>query len=79
MSSRGHGPKYTPGKEFEEMSNELSMMYSMYEKLCRSYKKLAQEKGVAPAGSIENPDTSFGDWEKEKEEKPQITGGRYGN
>lgn len=78
MSSRGHGPKYTPGKEFEEMKNELAMMYSLYENLCRSYKKLSQEKGIAPAGSIENPDKQFGDWEKEKDKQIQM-GERYGN
>jgi hypothetical protein len=76
MSSRGHGPKYTPGKEIEEMTVELEVMYGKYEQLCKAYKKLAQEAGNAPKGPIENITANFGDWEKEKQEK---LGDRYGN
>jgi len=75
MSSRGYGPKYTPGKEIEEMQVEISMLYGLYEELCKSYKKLAQSKGVAPAGDLENTTKNFGDWEKEQQEK---LGDRYG-
>jgi hypothetical protein len=76
MSSRGHGPKYTPGKEIEEMTSEILMWSSMYEQLCKAYKKLAQDQGVAPAGNIDNTTKSFGDWEKEKLTEQ---GDRYGN
>lgn len=66
MSSRGYGYKYTPGKEIEEMEKELSMMYNKYESLCKAYRKLAQEQGLAPKGNIENTTKNFGDWEQEK-------------
>lgn len=66
MSSRGYGDKYTPGKEIEEMTTELQMMYSKYEQLCKAYKKLAQQQGVAPSGNIENTTKNFGDWQQEK-------------
>jgi hypothetical protein len=74
MSSRGHGPKYIPGKEIEEMTAEIAMLGGMYEQLCKAYKKLAQEQGVAPAGDIDNTTKNFGDWEKENKQ-----GDRYGN
>jgi hypothetical protein len=75
MSSRGYGTKYTPGKEIEEMEQELLMMYSKYEELCKSYRALAQKQGVAPSGNLENTTKNFGDWQQEK-----ITnqGERYG-
>ena len=75
MSSRGYNPQYTPGKELEEMENELRMMYGKYEQLCKAYRSLAQQQGVAPAGNIENTTKNFGDWQQEK-----ITnqGERYG-
>ncbi len=76
MSSRGYGPKYTPGKEIEEMKIELLVMYQKYEQLCKAYKKLAQQVGVAPAGPMDNVTSNFGDWEKEKQEN---IGDRYGN
>lgn len=75
MSSRGYGPKYTPGKEIEEMESELQMMYGKYEQLCKAYKKLAQQQGIAPAGNIENTTKNFGDWQQEKQTNQ---GERYG-
>jgi hypothetical protein len=76
MSSRGYGPKYTPGHEIEEMTIEIAMMHEKYESLCKAYKRLAQSKGLAPAGDLENTTKDFGEWEKEKQEK---LGDRYGN
>jgi hypothetical protein len=76
MSSRGHGPKYTPGEEKEEMETEIKMMYGLYEELCKAYRKLAQEIESTPKGPLQNTTSSFGDWEKEKQQK---LGDRYGN
>ena len=76
MSSRGHGPKYTPGKEIEEMMGELTMMHGMYEDLCKAYKRLAMSIGAAPEGELENTTKKFGDWEKEKLTEKED---RYGN
>lgn len=75
MSSRGYGDKYTPGKEIEEMEKELSMMYAKYESLCKAFRKLAQQQGMAPSGNIENTTKNFGDWEQEKKNNQ---GERYG-
>ncbi len=76
MSSRGHGPKYTPGKETEEMKKEIEMLYGLYEDLCKAYKKLALELANTPKGPIENTTLSFEDWEKAKQKE---IGDRYGN
>ena len=76
MSSRGYGPKYTPGREIEEMTTEIAMMHEKYANLCKAYKILAQSNGIAPAGPLDNTTKDFGEWEKEKQEK---LGDRYGN
>lgn len=74
MSTRGYGPRYTPGKEIEEMTNELHMMYVRYEELCKAYQALAQ-RAHAGETNLENTTKTFGDWEKEKLEK---LGDKYG-
>jgi hypothetical protein len=37
---------YTPGKEVEEMQNQIAMMESKYMDLCNAYKELAIRSGI---------------------------------